>query len=663
MLQHILEPLCRATESILEPVSWWDQDHLLIDVDDDGKRFVVEPASLHPSNGHHENIVEHKGQTWWASSNYNHTHYKILQRIPERHRKGSKWVLGGTDFSVIVLHHGYTLDRLVFQSEEAELLYHNLLKRFVSQNVSAKIAAEFKVNGKVPDLPRDYIKHPQLPLSDYQEAALMTTLGQECSCLFMDPGTGKTQIAIYRINIEGFRKKDGFYRALIICPQAVRSNWEREFQRFCTYPGKTSIIKGDSNRRVKALIDGVRPESDCIWGASIISTDLVFNMYDKLRKVEWDLVVLDESHHIKNPSSQRFRAAKLFHNHSSARMCLTGTPYANSIMDLFSQFEFLGPGMSGFMTFQNFRKFHGKYRPLTNGSPVQKLIGIKSLPLIQERLARVAFLLTEKEVGLKLPDKIYNIYEVEMTPKQRAIYKNVANDIIAEIECHLDDATVSVEHILTKLMRLAQITSGFVKTDSVMNPITAEVTPGSVVQIDEVNPKVEGVLEILAEESDPNGKTILWCHFIEDARVMSAGLAAAGIDHVGYHAVTDPRYRKPNVVDAAERFNMESDCKVLIANPASGGEGLNLLGYDKEHPDKISTYVNHCIYVSCDWSMIKRVQSEKRAHRRDARSPSVRITDLMVSGTIDEEIRARVLAKKQKAMLVQDIREILEKIV
>ena len=65
--------------------------------------------------------------------------------------------------------------------------------------------------------------------------------------------------------------------------------------------------------------------------------------------------------------------------------------------------------------------------------------------------------------------------------------------------------------------------------------------------------------------------------------------------------------------------------------------------------------------MSCNWSAVQRSQAEDRAHRRGTKR-SVRITDLMVLGTIDEEIRARVLTKRQSAMEIQDVRQILSNV-
>jgi len=102
---------------------------------------------------------------------------------------------------------------------------------------------------------------------------------------------------------------------------------------------------------------------------------------------------------------------------------------------------------------------------------------------------------------------------------------------------------------------------------------------------------------------------------------------------------------------------------VFIGNPAAGGTGLNLLGHpptatEEECPSSCT----HEIYYSQNWSPTARSQSEDRAHRRGTRN-NVRITDLCIPETIDEEIRVRVMQKQDVALRVSDIRKILSNLI
>lgn len=686
----VLDPLSRATETALAPLNLLPSDFLEIDVDKEGKHFLVQavclkkcPANYLPSADDAavpEFITTPEGAFYKDPAFYHYPSYTAssiwFQRIPERSQKGfGAWRLAGTDYTALVIHHAWPHHKLIFKSEEAQLLYTYLLRRFFAQSKAASIAAEFKLTGKVPEMPKDYIEHPKNPLTDYQKTALYISLFNRAYSLFMEQGTGKTPIVINKICLESARKrakKEGMYLALIICPQQVRLNWEREFSRFATVPGKTCILRGPNIQKMRRLIDAVRNEEDCAWSACIISLDSVVSIWEGLKQIKWDLVTIDESHKIKNPSTNRYKnLIQLDDIHAKQKMILTGTPINNVLFDIWAQWEWLGRGLSGFSTLPNFRAFHGKWeKAMSKGTAVAKLVGFKNTPLIQERLARLSFLFRKKEMsksGIQLPEKVSDIYEVAMQPKQAELYKKVATELVAEIDEIIANAelkgtnlSVTVEHILTKLIRLAQICSGFVKVDDEEDVETGITIPGGIVQITEKNPKIEALVKLIKEdwENDPNSKCIVWATFIPDIEAISKRLAEEGMNHVGYHRVVHPKYRVKDAPAAEDKINFEDDCRILVANPSSAGIGQNYLGYDVNNPEKSEMYVNHHIYFSCNWSAVDRIQSEDRSHRRGTRT-NLRITDLVIPYTIDQEIRDRVTAKRDMAMSIQDIRYIL----
>lgn len=685
----VLEPLSRATATTLKEIKFHDTDFLEIDVDKEGNHFIVEAVCLRkcPTNILPSDKVVYvttpEGAHYKDDAYFHYPSHEAsmiwFRRIPERSQKGyGKWKLAGTDFTALIIHHVWPHHKLIFKSEEATLLYTFLLKRFLIQTKNIILAAEWSLHKKAPEMPDDFIDHPNLPLTEYQKTALLSSLNQSSYALFMEQGTGKTPIVINRICLEGARKRagkllgteKGMYRALILVPQQVRINWEREFERFATVPGKTSILRGGNINKIRALIDGIRSEDDCAWSACILSLDSVNSIWEALKQIKWDLVVVDESHKIKNPRTNRYKTLiKIDDVRARAKMVLTGTPITNVIFDLWSQFEWLGKGLSGFSTFENFRSFHGKWKNAEDGSGVRKLAGFKNIPLIQERLARLAFLILKKDAQLNLPDKVYDLYEVKMDLVQADMYKKMATKLIIEIDdmmaiAEAEGKHVTVDHILTKLIRLAQICSGFIKTDDAIDLEMETTTRGEIFQISEHNPKIEAVIKMLREDwqNDPNSKIIIWATFIEDIRAISQRLAAEGINHTGYHRAVHPDYRAKDAATSEDVINRNKDCKVLVANPASAGLGQNFLGYDVEHPDEYETYVNHEIYYSCNWSAVDRVQSEDRAHRRGTRT-NVRITDLITPNTIDQEIRMRVNDKRLMAMTIQDVRQILDNVV
>ncbi len=667
----LLEPLSRATASQLKPVKLYENDYLEVDLDKEGRRFVVEAVGyeVNPEYLFLEKTAE------YPSSN---AMWKWVQRIPEhhapKHYPSGKWILGGTDFSALVMSHQWPEGRIVWLSEDAKTLYRYLLSRFMVQTKNSIIAAGFKVNKEVPEMPKDFVDHsdPDLQLTDYQKVGLVMSLGNESFALFMQQGTGKTPLSIARICLEATRTRRGklgkprMMRTLIICPRQARANWQNEIERFTVVPAKITVVRGGMYRRIKAIVDAIREESDCAFGACIMSYESVENTWEAVGRVPWDLVILDESHYIKNQGTKRFQAAKKLRDICYRRMILTGTPITNTPMDLWSQFEFLDDGLSGFQSFKNYRRFYGKYEK-PKGQSVERLTGLKNIPLMQERLARLSFSITKKEANLGLPDKTYDLYEVQMTRKQAEAYKTLQTQLAYELEQDMasEDKTLTADHILTRLLRLAQITSGHIKWDDELSEDGDILKRGSVDQINEdnENPKVEATIDMIKEDADadPNCKMIIWACFIEDIRILTKRLHEEGIGFVAYHKVAHKSSRVKDAEIAADVFNKDKDCKVLVANPASAAEALNLLGYDWQNPDGYETYCGHEVFFSQNWSAVQRSQAEDRAHRRGTRM-TVRITDLMVVGTIDEEIRMRVVLKRKMAMAIQDVRGIMERV-
>jgi SNF2 family DNA or RNA helicase len=659
MYKAVLEPLCKQTEKALAKVHLFVNDYFLIDLDN--SRFNVEAVSLVPAKDGDQNVIVGAGGRWVRDgfpSAYANGFWQ--KRIPERHqsKKNSPvWTLAATDYTVIVMEHALDRRRMIFLTEEARVRYEFLLLRFIRQGLPVEHFARWKAEKIVPPTPPDFIEHPDNPLMPHQKVPLFAFMGLEASALLMEQGTGKTPIVVNEVCLEATRKKD-MYRVLIVCPNQVRYNWQNEFQRFATAPGRLTVLRGDSLSRTRRLTEVIRKDDEALYGVAIISIDSVESTMDALSMIPWDLVVIDESHYIKNPKSDRSKAMLNLRDRADIRRrkILTGTPSPNSVMDLWAQLEFLGKGLSGFNTFENFRSFHGRFTPPTQGNAPQKILGVENLPLLQERMARLGYICSKDDAGIELPPKTYDLIEVQMTRKQNEWYRKLRDELALELE-NIDDRSITANHVLTKLLRLAQITAGHVKWDTQRDEETGEVRfEGKTEDIPGGNPKLDAVVDLLEDPSrDPNGKTIIWAVFQHDIRAISKRLAETGHDHVTYYGETSEKER----ADALQRFNNDPACRVFVASPATAGTGLNLLGYDPHNPSACDTFCDHEIFFSINWNAAERSQAEDRAHRKGTRS-TVRITDLVVPGTIDEEIRTRVTRKQIAQLQVQDVREILK---
>ena len=668
----VIEPLCDASARLLAPVRLSPNDRLYVTLSDDGDNFIIQPYAT----------VD--GRSTIASYEAS---YKWLARIPERKELGgNRHQVAATDTTALIIASVWTADRIDWDGGAKDVFDYVLL-RFMSQTAGSQVRAAYKLRGVLPDMPATFIDHPEKPLAPYQRAAFAGAYHQEGAALYMEQGTGKTPICIARICTEAHelymsesvaskkeKRKRRLYTVLIACPKNVRQNWLNEVHSFATVPGKVVVLRGGQITRLKLLVEAIQSDSDSEFAVVICSYESVRRSWNCISMNKWHLVISDESHYIAAPTTDRTQTFLKLRECADQRMVLTGTPVKQRLVDLWSQFEFLGQGLSGFTSAKKYADFYGQFDddkkdkkrflpPMAREAATDKIGSTdinkySNIPLLQERLSRLAFMITKKEALPELPDKSYDIHEVEMLPAQREAYIKLMSQLALELEEEMQKKTVTAQNILVKMLRLTQITSGFVVFDRGIdedgNPIDERE-----VKTFNPNPKIQAVLDLM-EDKPKTSKTIIWACFRHDIAAISEALTKAGYKNVTYTGSTSDEDR-----GLAERsFNEDPECRVFIGNAGAGGTGVNLRGYNPDWEGTEKDHgcnCDHVIYYSQDWSMVKRAQSEDRAHRRGTRVP-VRYTDIVVPGTVDEEIRTRVTQKGINAMQLQDVREIMKKV-
>lgn len=581
-------------------------------------------------------------------------HKEIERFEPFLGSSAACYKVAATDLTAILISALWPKTQLYISDEAKTVLnYHRLTH--AQQNQNALRIASYRETKIAPEHSLEFSS--ELPLATYQEVGLVNSFASEGYGLFMEQGTGKTAVAIATACNIAKKVKAKFNRPariLIVCPNNVRLNWRTEFENFGTVQGKVSVVRGDAMARINFILRGLQYTEEDFYTALVCSYGTLVESWEALGVVSnFDLAVLDESHYIKNPSTKRFQYALKLRDKATKRLVLTGTPISNTPLDLYAQFEFMGAGWSGFRSWKNFKQFYGVYEKSADG--FESLVACQNLPMIQERLARCSFIISKKEALPDLPEKVSDIVDVEMSELQNKAYKSLRDSLAVEIETRLssdEPKFLVVNSILTQLLKLAQITSGFFSVGAEIDQNGSVLSEGSI-EIFEPNPKIEALLELLKDKK-PEEKTIIWACWTQDIRRITEACKLNGIDVVSFYGATSEKQRE----EAERRFNFDPTCKVFIGNPAAGGAGLNLLGYPPGAPEGYTTNADHTIYFSQNWSAVARSQSSDRNHRRGTRVP-VRVTDLCVAGSIDEEIRNRVLQKQQTALEISDLRKIL----
>jgi superfamily II DNA or RNA helicase len=402
-------------------------------------------------------------------------------------------------------------------------------------------------------------------------------------------GLGKTlQVLAHLDALKKINDRPDAAPSLIVCPTSLVFNWEAEAAKFT--PGL----------RVLSLHGPQRHER---FG-EILRHDLIITSYALLRRdaeqyrgIEFDTIVLDEAQHIKNRQTQNAQAVKT--TRARHRLVLTGTPLENSVLDLWSIFDFLMPGYLG--TAQDFRERYETAIMRDKNSAAQLRLARRLRPFILRRLKR--------EVAADLPEKIEQVSYCELGEEQRALYREVLEAGRREM-LNADDAASQAKSrmvVLTALLRLRQICCDprLLKLD----PTGAAVPSG----------KTELFLELLEEALDGGHRVLVFSQFTTMLGLLREELAAQQIAFCYLDGATRDR------AQVVEKFQSDPAIPVFLISLKAGGVGLNLTGADT------------VVHFDPWWNPAVEAQATDRAHRIGQKKV-VTSYKLITRGTVEEKI-------------------------
>jgi superfamily II DNA or RNA helicase len=430
-------------------------------------------------------------------------------------------------------------------------------------------------------------------------------------CLADDMGLGKTlqTIALLQWNKEqrpgggegetsGQMTLSGDGRArltsLVIVPASLCHNWDNEIRKFCPSM-KTLIHHGAGRRRSASHFTGY---------------DIVISSYHTVRQdieffiaMNFFYVVLDESQHIKNPSSNIYRAVtRLRADH---RIVLSGTPVENSLTDLWTQLSFVNPGLLGSLTF--FRREFA--RPIEKNFEEEKENRLRKIiqPFIMRR--------TKEMVVRELPPVTEQVIHCDMSEEQAAVYEReksaVRNSILENIEAvGIEKSAIMV---LQGLMRLRQLANHPVMTD--------ETYSGGSGKFDTVTYNIESVIS-------EGHKILIFSSFVKHLELFPGWLERNGI---GYAMLTGSTRQREKVI---ESFRNDDHIKVFLISLKAGGVGLNL------------TEADYVFILDPWWNPASEIQALSRAHRI-GQEKRVFVHRYISGETIEEKIQ-RLQDRKSK---------------
>lgn len=346
------------------------------------------------------------------------------------------------------------------------------------------------------------------------------------------------------------------------------------------------------------------------------------------------LIVGDESSRIKSPTAKRTKLALKAAPFAKFRRILNGTPVPNGPFDIYTQIKFLDPEFwmrHGISSFEGFKTQFGEWgtghcwrpNPKTGQQELHEfpeLITYKNLDILNRWLTEISDRVLKEDV-LDLPAKLYKRMEFDMVPAQRRVYDQLRDESMAFLS---SGELVTTPIVLTRLLRLQQVTCGYVPVDDeIEDPIR---------DICDDNPRLDLLREIV---QDLGHSAIIWVRFKRDADNIMRMLSDMKMPAVRYDGTVKDDDRR----EAVAAFQ-QGRAQFFVANPAAAGEGLTLLGDQSDEALSCKTV----IYYSNGNNLQQRLQSEDRAHRIGQRWP-VQYIDLVASDSVDAKVVANLRDK------------------
>ena len=417
-----------------------------------------------------------------------------------------------------------------------------------------------------------------------------------------DMGLGKTVQTIAHILTE---KEAGRLTApaLVIAPTSLMANWMEESARFAP-DLKVLLLQGKERMDLFDQID---------------KADIVLTTYallprdeEKLREHEYHLVILDESHYIKNTRSKAAQTAGSLN--ARHRLCLSGTPLENHLGELWSQFHFLLPGLLG-----DEKTFNSQFR-----HPIERQDDPVRRALLNRRIKPFLLRRTKDNVAKELPQKTEMIRRIEISGPQRDLYETVRLAMDKKVREEIDRKGVARSQIviLEALLKLRQVCCD----PRLVKAMTAKKNTAA------VSAKLTDLMQMVDDLLGEGRKILVFSQFTSMLGLIEEELDARNIPY----AILTGETRDRSAQVAAFQ---QGAVPIFLISLKAGGVGINLTAADT------------VIHYDPWWNPAAENQATDRAWRIGQDKP-VFVYKLIAKGTLEEKIQ---LLQQKKSELAQSI--------
>jgi len=403
------------------------------------------------------------------------------------------------------------------------------------------------------------------------------------ACLADDMGLGKTiQIIAF---ILSQRQKQTHNTNLVIVPTSLLFNWQAEIAKFAP---SIRLYTSYGENKVKDISTFDQYE------VILTTYGMLLSDINWLKNYRFNYIFLDESQAIKNPESQRYKAARLLQSRN--KVVLTGTPIENNTFDIFGQLSFACPGLLG-----NKQQFKDLY-----AIPSDKFRDSRSAKELQKKVNPFILRRTKKQVATELPEKTEMIIYCEMGVEQKRVYDACEKEL-REFIASTKEEEVSQKsmYVLKGLTRLRQVCDSPVLLNSGEYPGTQSA-------------KIDVLMEQIENKSG-NHKILVFSQFVSMLDLIKKELETKEIPFEYLTGQTRNRAEKVN------SFQNNKDIRVFLISLKAGGTGLNL------------TEADYVYLVDPWWNPAVENQAIDRSYRIGQKKNVIAVR-LICPGTVEEKI-------------------------
>ena len=471
-------------------------------------------------------------------------------------------------------------------------------------------------------------------LFPHQRAGVKFLATARRALLADEPGLGKTAQAIRAIK-ELQDRGEQVFPALVVCPNTLKKNWKREFERW--WPGvNVEVIKGSATQRrnqfeaenVDVYVinwESLRTHSRLSgYGSIALARCIECGGHDEkvtanrcevhlreLNKIDFKAVVADEIHRSKEPKSKQTRALWAATGDADIRFALTGTPIANNVLDLWAILHWIAP-----------EEWPSKSRwidrmidIMLNAFGGMMVLGVKPLmepefhASINPRMRRML----KARVLPWLPEMMFERRDVEMSTKQKKAYEQMRDNMIAELE---NGEAITAPSALTQTTRLFQFASSYAENtfDEVSGETRTVLTAPSA--------KVDALMEDISNGDFGDDSVAVCAVSRQLIEILSAELTSAGIAHGLITGAQNEDERQKSIDDF-----QSGKTKWILFTAQAGGVGVTL------------TAARRLVMLQRPWSLVDHKQALDRIHRIGSEiHDSVVIMDYITENTIEERV-------------------------